>query len=28
VELGDQGTPGVGIESGDPWRTAKAKALS
>jgi len=27
VELGDQGTPGVGIESGDPWRNAKAKGL-
>jgi len=26
--LGDRGTPGVGIESDDPWRTARAKALS
>jgi hypothetical protein len=28
VLWGDQGTPGVGIESDDPWRTARAKALS
>jgi len=28
VELVDQGTTGVGIESNDPWRTARAKALS